>query len=87
VLDSEIPIDGRAAPPNKVRPSELLLKNFDPNLLSREEQVELSKLASVIDSVGDIFALSTSALDRVRELVNKGRGRNTSILVSVPDRQ
>jgi hypothetical protein len=74
VLDSEISIDGRAAPANKVRPSELLLKNVDPNLLSREEQVELSKLASVIDSAGDIFALSTSALDRVRELINKGRG-------------
>jgi Family of unknown function (DUF5681) len=73
VLGSEISDDNRDAPANQVRPSEVLLKNVDPDLLSREEQVELSKLASVIDSAGDIFALSTSALDRVRELVNKGR--------------
>ena len=50
VLDSELSNDDRAAPANEVRPSELLLKNVDPDLLSREEQVELSKLASVIDT-------------------------------------
>jgi hypothetical protein len=62
VLDGELPVDDRAAPVNKVRPSELLLNNVDPDLLSREEQVELSKLAAEIDRAGDIFALSPSAL-------------------------
>lgn len=70
----EVSIDDWAAPGNKVRPSEVLLKNVDPDLLSREEQLELSKLALEIDGAGDIFTLSTNALERLRELINKGRG-------------
>src|SRR6516165_10519027 len=71
-LDSEVSNDSRAAPANEVRPSELFLKNVDPDLLSREEQVELSKLAVDIDRAGDVFALSTGELERLRELINKG---------------
>jgi hypothetical protein len=74
LLDSELSDNDRAAPVNTVRPSELLLNNVDPALLCREEQVELSKLAAEIDRAGDAFALSPSALERIRELVNKGHG-------------
>ena len=74
VLDSEVSNANRAGSANHVRPSELLLKNVDPDLLSREEQVELSKLAAVIDRAGDVFALSTGELERLREFINKGRG-------------
>jgi Family of unknown function (DUF5681) len=59
---------------NKTRPSDVLLENVNPDLLSREEQVELSKLAADIDGAGDVFALNTGALERLRALINKGRG-------------
>ena len=62
-------------PANKSRPSEVLLENVDPNLLSRDEQLELSHLATVIDRAGDMWALSPNALERMRELVNKGRSQ------------
>jgi hypothetical protein len=63
-----------AGPQSKPRPSDLVLADLDPSLLSREEQVELSKLAAVIDRAGDVFALSTGELERLREFINKGRG-------------
>jgi hypothetical protein len=63
---------------NKARPSDALLQNVDPSLLSREEQVELSNLALKIDRAGDVWALSPGELERARELVNNGRGKDIS---------
>jgi len=73
LLHNQEPSDVRTAPPNKTRPSDLLLEKVDPNLLSRDEQLELSQLISVINRDGSIWSLSANELERVRELVNKGR--------------
>jgi Family of unknown function (DUF5681) len=58
------------------RPSEVLLAGLDPSLLSRDEQVELSQLAAIINRDGGIWVLSASQLERVRELANKGRAED-----------
>ena len=64
------------APVNKSRPSDGLFEHLDPDLLSHNEQIELSRLAEVIDSAdGDITALSTADFERVKHIVNKGRGK------------
>jgi Family of unknown function (DUF5681) len=61
---------------NKSRPSDALFEHLDENLLSQTEQIELSRLAEVIDSAdGDITALSTADFERVKHIVNKGRGK------------
>ena len=74
LFDHQAVRDIPAGPQSKPRPSDLVLADLDPSLLSREEQVELSKLVAVIDRAGDVFALSTDELERLREFINKGRG-------------
>jgi hypothetical protein len=64
---------GRA---NKSRPSDTLFEYLDLSLLSREEQIELSRLAEVIDLGGDITALSAADFERVKHIVNKGQGKD-----------
>jgi hypothetical protein len=60
----------------KPRPSDALFEHLDENLLSQTEQIELSRLAEVIDSAdGDITALNTADFERVKHIVNKGRGK------------
>jgi hypothetical protein len=60
------------------RPSEVLLAGLDLSLLSHNEKVELSQLAAIINRDGSIWALSASQLERVRELVNKGRASDST---------
>ena len=63
-------------PVKKLRPSDGLFEHLDPDLLSQTEQIELSHLAEVIDLAGgDILALSTADFERVKYIVNKGRGK------------
>jgi len=54
-------------------PSELLFQNLDLDLLSREDQAELSRLAEIIDLGGDLTALSTADFERVKAIMKKGR--------------
>ncbi len=63
---------------NKPRPSDSLLENLDLALLSRDEQIELSRLAEVVDLGGDITALSIGDFERYKHIVNKGRGKNVT---------
>jgi Family of unknown function (DUF5681) len=64
------------SPVTKSRPSDGLFEHLDENLLSQTEQIELSRLAEVIDLAdGDITALSTADFERVKHIVNKGRGK------------
>jgi hypothetical protein len=62
-------------------PSDALFEHLDENLLSQTEQIESSRLAEVIDSAdGDITALSSADFERVKYIVNKGRGKGTTAL-------
>ena len=73
LFDDQALGDMPPGPHSKPRPSDVVLADLDPNLLSREEQVELSQFATMIDRAGDMWALSASDLDRVRQLVLKAR--------------
>lgn len=59
-------------------PSELLFQNLELGLLSREEQIDLSRLAETIDLGGDLTALSTADFERVKDILNKARGRDVT---------
>jgi hypothetical protein len=71
--------DGNAVPLTPARtsrPSDTLFEHLDLNLLSQDEQIELSRLAEVIDSAADdITALSAGDFEQVKYIVNKGRGK------------
>jgi hypothetical protein len=60
------------APPAKLQASDVVFGEFDLDLLSHTEQVELSELAAIINRAGNIWALNTSQFERVRALVHKG---------------
>ena len=62
----------------KLRLSAPLFDNVVPDLLSRDEQIECSRLAEIIDEGGDATALSTGEFDRLKYLVEKGRGNSTA---------
>jgi hypothetical protein len=68
--------EARLQAADQPHPSDLLLQDVDLNLLARAEQVELSQLAAIINRHSSIWALSASELERVRELVNKGRAKD-----------
>jgi hypothetical protein len=57
------------------RPSDALFENLDDNLLSQTEQIELSHLAEVIDDADGDITTGTADFERVKYLVNKGRGK------------
>jgi hypothetical protein len=61
---------------SKSCPSDRLFDNLDLQLLSREELTELARLAEIIDLGGDVTALSTADFERVKHIVNKGRGKD-----------
>lgn len=55
--------------------SDGLFEHLDPDLLSKDEKIELSHLAEVIDlASGDLLALGTADFERIKHIVNKGRG-------------
>jgi hypothetical protein len=64
------------APAKKPPLSDGLFEHLNLDLLSRSEQVELSRLADVIDSAdGGMMVLSAVDFEQVKFLVNKGRGK------------
>jgi Family of unknown function (DUF5681) len=63
---------------NKSRPSDKLLDGVDLDLLTREEKIELSRLADIIDLGGDFTALSIADFERIKSIVNKGRGKDVT---------
>jgi hypothetical protein len=66
------------APASKTGPSDGLFVHLDPDLLSRDEGVELSRLSEIIDLDG-FTALNTSDFERIKYIVNKGRGESVTI--------
>ncbi len=58
----------------KRRPSDGLFEHLDLDLLSQNEQLDLSRLAEVVDNAdGDFTALSATDFERIKYIVNKGR--------------
>jgi len=78
LVDNQVSGDVRQGSLDRPRPSDALIKDLDLNVLSRDEQLELSQLISVINRDGCIWSLSARELERVRELVNKGRADDGS---------
>ena len=64
------------APAKKLPLSEGLFEHLNLELLSRSEQIELSRLAEVVDNAdGGMIALSAVDFERIKHVVNKGRGK------------
>jgi Family of unknown function (DUF5681) len=69
---------GQGGSPTTSRPSEVLTQNLDLALLTREDMSDLSRAAEKIDLGGDFTALSAADFERVKEIVNKGRGKDVT---------
>ena len=68
-----------AQPPTTSSPTDSLFEQLDLNLLSEEEQIELSRFAEIIDVAGgDFTTLSIDHFARLKYLVSKGRHKNVS---------
>ncbi len=60
-------------------PSDALVDSIDPSLLSKEEQIDLSRIAELIDrDGGDVIDLSTDDFGRFKQIVNKGRRKEVT---------
>ena len=66
--------------------SDALFENIDPVLLSRDEMIELSRIAATIDLGGDVTALSTRDFEHLKELVNKGRSTGVTPQIDTSSR-
>jgi hypothetical protein len=80
---AETNIDGQhssaiVVPTGDGRPGNALFGYIDRNLLSNDDLIDLSRLAEVIDLGGDFTALSTNDFERVKKIVNKGRGTDVT---------
>ena len=71
--------DGGAVLIRPARPSDALFEDLDPKLLAREELTELARLAEMIDLGGDVTALSTVDFERMKYIVNRGRGKDITL--------
>jgi len=60
----------------RVRASDACVEGIDPNLLSRDDQIDLSRIAEQIDAGGDVIALGGEDFVRLKQIMNKGRGKN-----------
>jgi Family of unknown function (DUF5681) len=68
-----------AQPPTKPSPIDGLFEQLDLNLLSEEEQIELSRFAEIIDLAGgDFTALSIDHFKRLKHVMSKGRNNNVT---------
>jgi hypothetical protein len=86
--DDESTLDNatRRAFSDKARSSDTLFESIHPMLLSRDEMIELSRLAAIIDLGGDVTALSTDDFQRLKQVVKKGRGADVTPQFDIPSR-
>jgi hypothetical protein len=63
---------------NKSSPAEALFDNLDQALLSRDEMIEMSRLAQVIELGGDFTALSVADFTQLKTIIEKGRGKDVT---------
>ena len=73
--DGAIKIADAKASAKQLSQGEALFEHIDPNVLSKDELIELSRLAEVVDRGGGITALSTGDFERLKQIINKGRGK------------
>jgi len=57
--------------------SDALFANLKPDLLSEDEQIELVRLAQTLDRGGDFMALSMAEFSRIKQITNKGCGKES----------
>jgi hypothetical protein len=76
--DEAIRVDEARAAAKQVRQGEALFEHIDPNVLSKDELIELSRLAEIVDQGGGITALSTSDFERLKQIIDKGRGKQSA---------
>ncbi len=69
-------VEGSAPHTIKVRAADALFENVDESRLSNDELIELSRLAEIIERGGGITALSTGEFERLKQIVNNGRGKD-----------
>lgn len=65
-------------PANQPAPSNALFEGIELKLLSRGEKLELWHLAKIIDLGGDFTALSADDFERLKRILNKGRGKDVT---------
>jgi len=65
-------------PATQPAPSDTLFEGIDLKLLSRGEKLELWHLAEIIDLGGDFTALGTDDFERLKHILNKGRGKDVT---------
>jgi hypothetical protein len=76
----------RAALADRARSSDALFENIDAELLSKDEMIELSRLAALIDLGGDVTALSAGDFQRLKQLVIKGRDIDVTLQIDTSSR-
>jgi hypothetical protein len=59
----------------QVSQSEAWFEHIDQDLLSKDEMIELSRLAETVDR-GGITALSASDFEHLKQIINKGQGKD-----------
>jgi Family of unknown function (DUF5681) len=69
---------GLPALASKSDPAEALFENLDQTLLSREEMIEMSRLAQIIELGGDFTALSVADFTQLKMIIEKGRGKDVT---------
>ncbi len=69
-------VEGSAVHAIKVRAADALFEDVDPSRLSKDELIELSRLAEMIERGGGITALSIGEFERLKQIVNNGRGKD-----------
>ncbi len=74
--EDKIANQSTALPANKPRPGDRLLENIERHLVTDRDMIELSHLAEFVDLGGDVTALSTADFERLKHIVNKGRGKD-----------
>jgi hypothetical protein len=68
------------APPKQ--PADIYFEGVVEERLTRDEQIEMSRLANELDKAGDIVEMDDSNAARFRALVKKGRGKDVPDLAA-----
>jgi hypothetical protein len=67
-------------PPNmQSTQSDLLFADLNLDLLSEGDKIELARVGQVIDLGGDFTALSPRDFERVKQIAEKGRGKDVTL--------